>query len=165
MGVLLTLDNGLFRPFSTSSAPTTSESHVKNASSSLAHTRKPQNLSALRKAHKERDIPALREDDLEESFVRGSGPGGQAINKTASSVSLIHKPTGIRIQCQQTRSLQINRHIARKILMEKLDQLANPGLSKEEMRWAKERERKRRKQKKSNKKKRENEKDEDQAEE
>jgi hypothetical protein len=49
----------------------------------------------------------------------GSGPGGQAINKTSSSVSLIHRPTGIRVQCQATRSREDNRRIARKILLEK----------------------------------------------
>jgi len=51
----------------------------------------------------------------------GRGPGGQAINKTNSSVSLIHIPTGIRVQSQPTRSRAQNRIIARQILKERLD--------------------------------------------
>ncbi|KAG8707809.1 hypothetical protein FRC08_000272 [Ceratobasidium sp. 394] len=73
-------------------------------------------------AHRARIVPEIREEDLDETFVRGvgSGPGGQAINKTSSSVSLIHRPTGIRVQCQATRSREDNRKIARKILLEKV---------------------------------------------
>lgn len=63
----------------------------------------------------------IPETDLIEKFVKGRGPGGQAINKTNSSVSLIHIPTGIRIQSQPTRSREENRKIARKILGERLD--------------------------------------------
>ena len=63
----------------------------------------------------------IPEADLIEKFVKGRGPGGQAINKTNSSVSLIHIPTGIRIQSQPTRSREENRKIARKILGERLD--------------------------------------------
>jgi len=63
----------------------------------------------------------IPESDLIEKFVKGRGPGGQAINKTNSSVSLIHMPTGIRIQSQPTRSREENRKIARKILGERLD--------------------------------------------
>ena len=50
----------------------------------------------------------------------GSGPGGQSINKTNNNVQLLHKPTGIQVKCQETRSLQQNRKIARKILLEKV---------------------------------------------
>ncbi|KAK0459553.1 RF-1 domain-containing protein [Desarmillaria tabescens] len=110
------------------------------------------NFSVLKKAHKERVIPELREEDLEETFVRGSGPGGQSINKTENNVQLLHKPTMIRVSCQLTRSLEQNRKLARRLLVEKLDKLANPGLSKEEMRRAKQRERERRRRKKAKKK-------------
>ncbi|EIN07810.1 hypothetical protein PUNSTDRAFT_88482, partial [Punctularia strigosozonata HHB-11173 SS5] len=109
------------------------------------------NYSQLKKAHKNRVTPELREEDLEESFVRGHGPGGQAINKTNNNVQLIHKPTGIRVTCQQTRSLDLNRRYARQILLDKLDQLANPGLSKSEMRQARQNERERRRRKKQKK--------------
>ncbi|KAJ1310330.1 hypothetical protein OPQ81_007069 [Rhizoctonia solani] len=102
-------------------------------------------------AHRARVIPELKEEDLEEMFVRGSGPGGQAINKTSSSVSLIHRPTGIRVQCQATRSREQNRKIARKIMVEKLDQLANPGLSKLQLEQEKIRAKKRQRAKKAKK--------------
>ncbi|KAI8331347.1 RF-1 domain-containing protein [Chlamydoabsidia padenii] len=72
----------------------------------------------------------LKDEDLVEKFVKGSGPGGQCINKRSSCVDLRHIPTGIRVQCQQTRSLQENRGIARKLLKEKLDDLWNGSLSK-----------------------------------
>lgn len=80
----------------------------------------PRYYSQLKKAHKVRQIPELREEDLEESFVRGSGPGGQSVNKTENNVQLLHKPTGIRVACQETRSLADNRRIARKILTDKV---------------------------------------------
>ncbi|KAL0947074.1 hypothetical protein HGRIS_013215 [Hohenbuehelia grisea] len=111
------------------------------------------NFSALKRAHKEREIPVLSEEDLEESFVRGSGPGGQAINKTMSNVQLLHKPTGIRVTCQDSRSLELNRRLARRLLVEKLDKIRNPGLSKGELQRAKQRERERQRRKKAKKKK------------
>ncbi|KAF8911154.1 RF-1 domain-containing protein, partial [Gymnopilus junonius] len=112
----------------------------------------PRHFSALKKAHKERVVPELREEDLEETFVRGSGPGGQSINKTENNVQLVHKPTGIRVSCQDTRSLSQNRKLARKWLLAKLDELSNPGLSKESMKAARQRERERQRRKKAKKK-------------
>ncbi|KAI0069888.1 hypothetical protein K474DRAFT_1609701 [Panus rudis PR-1116 ss-1] len=112
----------------------------------------PRFYSQLKKAHKQRKVPELREEDLEESFVRGSGPGGQSINKTQNNVQLLHKPTGIRVTCQETRSLELNRKYARKWLLEKLDHLYNPGLSKEDLKKAKQLERERRRRKKAKKK-------------
>ncbi|KAG1718503.1 RF-1 domain-containing protein [Suillus lakei] len=110
-----------------------SEQSVEPAAQHSVNT--PRNFSALKKAHKERKIPELREEDIEESFVRGSGPGGQSINKTQNNVQLLHKPTGFRVACQETRSLQTNRMLAR------LDKLHNPGLSKGELQRAKQQER------------------------
>ena len=55
--------------------------------------------------------------------IVGSGPGGQSINKTNNNVQLLHKPSGIQVKCQETRSLQQNRKIARKILLEKVSTL------------------------------------------
>jgi peptide chain release factor len=63
----------------------------------------------------------IREDDLEEDFVRGSGPGGQKINKTSSTVVLRHVPTGIEVRCQKERSQVMNRHWARVELCDRLE--------------------------------------------
>ena len=57
-------------------------------------------------------------DDLIEKFIRGSGSGGQKINKTASCVYLKHIPSGIEVKCQAQRSRELNRFIARKELCE-----------------------------------------------
>lgn len=65
---------------------------------------------------------AMEESTLEEEFVRGSGPGGQKINKTSVAVSLRHRPTGLKVQCQQSRSQALNRYYARKMLVEKLEE-------------------------------------------
>ncbi|GAB1315018.1 hypothetical protein MFIFM68171_05228 [Madurella fahalii] len=65
------------------------------------------------------------EDEIEESFLKGSGPGGQKINKTNSAVQLKHIPTGIVIKSQATRSRSQNRKIARDLLAAKLDELTN----------------------------------------
>ncbi|RXK39329.1 hypothetical protein M231_03408 [Tremella mesenterica] len=78
-------------------------------------------LNRLLSYQRKMEIP---ESDLEERFDRGRGPGGQAINKTNSAVSLIHLPTGIRVQAQPTRSREENRKAARRILAEKLELLS-----------------------------------------
>ncbi|EEB05302.1 peptide release factor [Schizosaccharomyces japonicus yFS275] len=67
----------------------------------------------------------LVEADLDETFIRGHGPGGQKINKTSIVCQLRHKPSGLIVRCQETRSREQNRKIARKRLAEKLDLLAN----------------------------------------
>ncbi len=62
----------------------------------------------------------IREEDLEESFVRGTGAGGQKINKTSSTVVLKHLPSGLEVRCQQERFQSLNRVIARELLCDKL---------------------------------------------
>lgn len=63
----------------------------------------------------------LTEADLDESFVKGSGPGGQKVNKTSSCVMLKHKPTGIVVKMQKERSLLLNRFFARRRMCELLE--------------------------------------------
>ncbi|XP_044296459.1 mitochondrial translation release factor in rescue [Varanus komodoensis] len=67
------------------------------------------------------DLFLLNEADLQEQFVRGFGPGGQATNKTNNCVILKHLPSGIVVKCHQTRSMELNRKRAREILQEKVD--------------------------------------------
>ncbi|KAM4708391.1 mitochondrial translation release factor in rescue [Discoglossus pictus] len=67
------------------------------------------------------DLVELNESNLEEQFVRGHGPGGQATNKTSNCVVLKHVPSGIVVKCHQTRSVEVNRKRARDILQEKID--------------------------------------------
>ncbi len=76
----------------------------------------------------------LREEELEESFVRSSGAGGQNVNKVSTCVMLTYYPKAIAVEgvdatrapiivkCQKTRSQALNRYYARKILCEKLEQ-------------------------------------------
>lgn len=84
----------------------------------------------------------LNEDDIVETFVRGGGPGGQKINKTASCVMLKHIPTGIVVKCQESRSQHRNREFARRILLDKLDLAIRGEYSRMAMEAAKERARK-----------------------
>ncbi|MBI2336402.1 MAG: peptide chain release factor-like protein [Deltaproteobacteria bacterium] len=62
----------------------------------------------------------IREEDLVEEFTKGSGPGGQKINKSSVTVLLTHAPSGLQVRCQQTRSQALNRYYARKSLIDKL---------------------------------------------
>lgn len=70
-------------------------------------------------------VPVLNENDLVEQAVKGSGPGGQAVNKTNNCVVLCHKPTGIVIKCHLHRLLQKNQTEARRLLIVKLDNRIN----------------------------------------
>jgi len=73
----------------------------------------------------------IREEDLEEHFVRSSGRGGQKLNKTSTCVCLHHKPTGLRLKVQQGRSQGLNRYWARRRLVEKLESLLEEGKTRE----------------------------------
>jgi protein subunit release factor B len=63
----------------------------------------------------------IRDEDLEEQFVRSGGKGGQNVNKVATCVVLVHVPSGIRVKCQQERSQGMNRYFARKLLADKIE--------------------------------------------
>jgi peptide chain release factor len=63
----------------------------------------------------------IHEEDLEETFVRSSGPGGQHVNKTSTCVRLTHRPTGISVRAQQSRSQGLNRFLARRLLADRLE--------------------------------------------
>jgi protein subunit release factor B len=63
----------------------------------------------------------VRREDIAESFVRSSGPGGQNVNKTSTCVHLKHLPTGLEVKCQVERSQTLNRNLARRILLDKIE--------------------------------------------
>lgn len=64
----------------------------------------------------------IREEDLVEDFIRGSGSGGQKVNKTSSCVQILHKPTGVEVKCQRERSQVMNRFFARRELCDKIEE-------------------------------------------
>ena len=66
----------------------------------------------------------VAEGDLEESFVHASGRGGQHVNKSSSCVYLKHLPTGVEVKCMEARSQSLNRFLARRYLLEKVEALA-----------------------------------------
>lgn len=70
-------------------------------------------------------VPKLIESDLEERCVRGSGPGGQATNKTSNCVVIKHKPTGIIVKCHANRMMHENKKEAKRLLINKLDAFYN----------------------------------------
>jgi len=73
-----------------------------------------------------------RPEDVDERFIRGSGPGGQKINKTSSTVWLRHRPTGLEVRCQRERSQAANREAAWEDLCEKLASRVRAGLAEAE---------------------------------
>ncbi|MBI5142382.1 MAG: peptide chain release factor-like protein [Nitrospirae bacterium] len=66
----------------------------------------------------------LFEADIEESFIRCGGHGGQKVNKTSSGVYLVHRPTGTEVKCTKERSQGLNRFFARRMLVAKLVELS-----------------------------------------
>ncbi|HOJ44073.1 MAG TPA: peptide chain release factor-like protein, partial [Syntrophorhabdaceae bacterium] len=65
----------------------------------------------------------IKDEDIIERFIRSGGPGGQNVNKTSTCVYLKHLPTGIEVKCQKERSQALNRYLARRILVEKIEEM------------------------------------------
>jgi protein subunit release factor B len=86
----------------------------------------------------------IREEDFHETFIRSSGPGGQKVNKTSSCVHLVHLPTGLSVKCQQERSQTLNRFLARRLLLDRIERLRTGLVAAERMRMEKVRRQKRR---------------------
>ncbi len=94
----------------------------------------------------------VQESDFRETFVRSSGPGGQKVNKTSTCVLLVHMPTGLSVKCQQERSQALNRFLARRILVDRIERLKTGLVAAEKMRIEKVRRQKRRRSKRAQEK-------------
>jgi protein subunit release factor B len=94
----------------------------------------------------------IREEDIEESFVRSGGKGGQHVNKTSTCVYLRHAPTGVEVKCQEERSQALNRYRARVLLVKKIDRLIKGRESAEIQRIEKIRRQKRKRSKRAKEK-------------
>lgn len=94
----------------------------------------------------------IREEEIEEHFVRGSGAGGQKVNKTSSTVLVFHRPTGIQVRCQESRSQADNRFLARRLLVDKIEALILGKQSEERKKIEKIRRQKRKRSKRAKEK-------------
>jgi peptide chain release factor len=94
----------------------------------------------------------VKAEEIEESFVRSGGAGGQKVNKTSSCVMLLHRPTGIQVKCQTSRSQALNRFLARRILLDKIETLQKGYVDTERARIEKIRRQKRKRSKRAKEK-------------
>jgi protein subunit release factor B len=94
----------------------------------------------------------ISEGDLQETFIRSSGPGGQKVNKTATCVYLVHVPSGLSVKCQKTRSQAMNRFLARRILLDRMERLQKGRASEEQQRIEKLKRQKRKRSKRAKEK-------------
>lgn len=79
----------------------------------------------------------VKESDLDEKFIRSGGPGGQNVNKVATCVQIKHLPTGIKVKNQEDRSQGVNRFLARRALLLKLEEFQSDKPTKEQLKIAK----------------------------
>ncbi|MFO7936219.1 MAG: peptide chain release factor-like protein [Kiritimatiellia bacterium] len=86
----------------------------------------PQTVEKIKRRMEE---ASLYEEDIAESFILGSGSGGQKINKTASTVRIHHEPSRLTVKCGRSRSREENRWLARRDLAEKILEKENSELS------------------------------------
>lgn len=102
-------------------------------------------VSLEKEAHLTQRMIALgvREADIEETFVRSGGHGGQNVNKTSTCVMLRHRPTHLQVKCQATRQQGLNRFIARRLLLDKIETLQKGHVDSERARIEKIRRQKR----------------------
>jgi protein subunit release factor B len=81
----------------------------------------PVSADKVRELRERMERLGIREDDLDEQFVRSGGKGGQNVNKVSTCVVLVHRISGFRVKCQQERSQGLNRYLARKLLADKIE--------------------------------------------
>jgi peptide chain release factor len=94
----------------------------------------------------------VAEDEFEESFIRSSGPGGQKVNKSSSCVYLVHLPTGLSVKCQEERSQSLNRFLARRLLLDKIEKQQQGFIAREKEKLEKIRRQKRKRSKRAKEK-------------
>ena len=109
----------------------------------------PAKIQALQEAMRKYNV---HESEMEEKFVRGSGAGGQKINKTSSCVWLLHVPTGLEVKCQASRSQALNRFLARRLLVQRIANQIEGERSDEQKRIEKIRRQKRKRSKRAKEK-------------
>ncbi len=114
----------------------------------MANVSKPKQDALLKKMHE----LGVYERDIIEKFIRSQGRGGQKVNKTSSCVYLKHKPSGIEVKCQRERSQALNRFLARRILVNKIESLIKGRLSAVQKRIEKIRRQKRKRSKRAKEK-------------
>ncbi|HYV26422.1 MAG TPA: peptide chain release factor-like protein [Candidatus Eisenbacteria bacterium] len=86
----------------------------------------------------------VNEADIQETFVRSGGHGGQNVNKSSTCVMLLHRPTGLQVKCQTTRQQGLNRFYARRLLLDKIEKLQTGVVASERAKMEKIRRQKRR---------------------
>ena len=109
----------------------------------MANTRFPVSSDKEKQLADRMQALGVREEDIDEQFVRSSGAGGQNVNKVSSCVVLHHRPSDIRVKCQQERSQGLNRFLARRILLDKIEAKYSAVKTAEEQRIEKIRRQKR----------------------
>lgn len=94
----------------------------------------------------------IEEADIEERFIRSGGPGGQNVNKVSTCVQLIHKPSGLIVKSQENRAQGINRFLARRLLVEKIEERILGRKSKKQIKSDKIKKQKKRRKRRTGKK-------------
>jgi protein subunit release factor B len=112
------------------------------------------NVSKKKQAQFAKRMQALgvKENEFEEKFIRARGPGGQKINKTSVCVFLRHIPTGLSVKCQKERSQALNRFLARRLLLDKIERKQRGFILEEHKRIEKIRRQKRKRSKRAKEK-------------
>ena len=94
----------------------------------------------------------VKESDIQERFIRSKGKGGQHVNKVSTCVYLKHKPTELEVKCSKSRKQGINRFVARRRLLEKIEKMITGEISGEKSRIEKIRRQKRKRSKRAKEK-------------